>query len=232
MITLRKSHERGHADHGWLDTYHTFSFAGYYDPRYMGVAGLRVINEDRVRPGAGFPTHSHQDMEIVTCVLEGALEHRDSMGNRSVIRPGEVQRMSAGSGVTHSEYNPSSTDPVHLLQIWLIPNRRGVTPGYEQKRFSVEERRNRLRLLVSPDGRDGSLHWHQDSLLFGTLLEAGESVSHAWGSGRTAYVHVARGEGSINGQPLEGGDGATVTGEASVDLSARGFAEILLFDLI
>lgn len=231
MTTLRPSNARGHANHGWLDSYHTFSFANYYDPEHMGVSNLRVINDDTVMPGQGFGTHGHQDMEIVSYVLDGALEHKDSMGNGSVIRPGDIQRMSAGTGVRHSEYNPSPTEPVHFLQIWLVPNRTGVQPGYEQKHFPLADRRGRLVLLVSPDGRDGSLSAHQDGLLYGTLLEAGESVEHPLAAGRRAYVHVARGQLAVNGTPLGSGDGATLDDVDHVHLEGLGHAEVLLFDL-
>jgi hypothetical protein len=231
MTTLRPSTARGHANHGWLDSYHTFSFANYYDPAHMGVSNLRVINDDTVMPGQGFGTHGHQDMEIVSYVLDGALEHKDSMGNGSVIRPGDLQRMSAGTGVRHSEYNPSPTEPVHFLQIWLVPNRTGVQPGYEQKHFPLEDRRGRLVLLVSPDGRDGSLSAHQDGLLYGTLLEAGETVEHPLAAGRRAYVHVARGSIAVNGTPLGSGDGATLESVNHVYLEGLGHAEVLLFDL-
>lgn len=231
MTTLRPSNERGHASHGWLDSYHSFSFANYYDPEHMGVSNLRVINDDTVMPGQGFGTHGHQDMEIVSYVLEGALEHKDSMGNGSVIRPGDIQRMSAGTGVRHSEYNPSRTEPVHFLQIWLVPNGTGVQPGYEQKHFPLEARRGRLVLLVSPDGRDGSLSAHQDGLLYGTLLEAGEAVEHPLAAGRRAYVHVARGRVAVNGLPLHTGDGAALDDVTQVRLEGLGHAEVLLFDL-
>ena len=231
MTTLRPSTARGHANHGWLDSYHTFSFANFYDPAHMGVSNLRVINDDTVMPGQGFGTHGHQDMEIVSYVLDGALEHKDSMGNGSVIRPGDLQRMSAGTGVRHSEYNPSPTEPVHFLQIWLVPNRTGVQPGYEQKHFPLEDRRGRLVLLVSPDGRDGSLSAHQDGLLYGTLLEAGETVEHPLAAGRRAYVHVARGSIAVNGTPLGSGDGATLESVNHVRLEGLGHAEVLLFDL-
>lgn len=231
MTTLRPSNARGHANHGWLDSYHTFSFANYYDPEHMGVSNLRVINDDTVMPGQGFGTHGHQDMEIVSYVLDGALEHKDSMGNGSVIRPGDIQRMSAGTGVRHSEYNPSSTEPVHFLQIWLVPNRTGVQPGYEQEHFPLADRRGRLVLLVSPDGRDGSLSAHQDGLLYGTLLEAGESVEPPLAAGRRAYVHVARGQVAVNGTPLGSGDGATLDDVDHVHLEGLGHAEVLLFDL-
>jgi len=231
MLTARRARDRGHANHGWLDSYHTFSFADYYDPRHMGVSNLRVINDDTVAPGKGFATHSHSDMEIVSYVLEGALEHKDSMGNGSVIRPGDVQRMSAGTGVTHSELNPSREEAVHFLQIWLQPNRRGVEPGYEQRHFPASERRGRLVLLVSPDGRDGSLSSHQDALLYGTSLEDGEDLGYPLGSGRRGYVHVVRGSVDVNGEALHGGDGATVEDVEEIALKAIGSAEVLVFDL-
>jgi hypothetical protein len=231
MTVIRPANERGHANHGWLDSYHTFSFANYYDPEHMGVSNLRVINDDTVMPGQGFGTHGHQDMEIVSYVLDGALEHKDSMGNGSVIRPGDIQRMSAGTGVRHSEYNPSQTQPVHFLQIWLVPNRTGVQPGYDQKHFALEDRRARLVLLVSPDGCDGSLSAHQDGLLYSTLLEAGEAIEHPLTTGRRAYVHVARGHVAVNGTPLGSGDGATLADVDHVHLEGLGHAEVLLFDL-
>lgn len=231
MIHLRKSDDRGRADHGWLDTRHTFSFADYHDPHYMGFRSLRVINEDRVRPGEGFGTHPHRDMEIVSVVLEGALEHKDSMGTSSVIRPGEIQRMTAGTGVLHSEFNPSAHDPVHFLQIWILPGKRGLKPGYEQKRFPESERRNRLRLVVSPDRRDGSLAIHQDVRLHATLLDPGQRVNHAIESDRHAWVQVARGALSLNGRPMKAGDGAAVSGERSLELAASSDSEVLLFDL-
>ena len=229
MITIRRANERGHFDHGWLDTWHTFSFADYYDPAQMGFRTLRVINDDRVEPGRGFGTHGHRDMEIVTYVLEGTLGHRDSMGTGSLIRPGEVQRMSAGTGVMHSEMNPSRDEPVHLLQIWILPERRGLTPEYEQKSFPAEERTGTLRVVVSPDGRDGSLTIHQDASIYTTTLDDGQSVSHTLAPGRGAWVHVARGSVSVNGQPLETGDGAAIEEEREITLSGRG--EVLLFDL-
>ncbi len=231
MLAMRRAQERGHANHGWLNSYHTFSFGGYHDPRHMGFSNLRVINDDTVAPGGGFGTHGHSDMEIISYVLHGALEHKDSMGNGSVIRPGDVQRMSAGTGVTHSEYNPSPEEPVHFLQIWLQPNRRGVAPGYDQRYFSPEDRRGRLVLLVSPDGRDGSLASHQDALLFGTLLDAGAQVSHSLATDRRAYVHVARGSARVNGEVLGGGDGAAIEGAGEVHLDGVDAAEVLLFDL-
>ena len=231
MTVTRPASARGHANHGWLDSYHSFSFANYYDPAHMGVSVLRVINDDTVAPGQGFGTHGHQDMEIVSYVLDGALEHRDSLGNGSVIRPGDVQRMSAGTGVRHSEYNASDTEPVHFLQIWLLPNRKGVAPGYDQLHFPLADRRGRLVLLVSPDGRDASLAAHQDALLYGTLLEAGEAVEHQLEAGRRAYVHVARGRASVNGTELAGGDGATLEDVDRVRLEGAAHAEVLLFDL-
>ena len=231
MITVRPAAERGHFDHGWLDTYHTFSFASYHDPRHMGFRALRVINEDRVQPGEGFGTHAHQDMEILTWVLEGALEHKDSMGNGSVIRPGDIQRMSAGTGVTHSEFNPSRDGLVHLIQIWLLPSRRGLPPGYEEKRFPPEARRGGLCLLAARDGRDGAVSIHQDADLWTALLERGESVRHALAPGRSAWLHVARGAVSLNGVALGAGDGAAVSGEAALEITASTRAEVLVFDL-
>jgi hypothetical protein len=230
-IALRRAGERGHADHGWLDTWHTFSFADYWDPRFMGFRVLRVINEDVVAPASGFPTHGHRDMEILTYVLEGALEHRDSLGTGSVIRPGEVQRMSAGTGVRHSEANPSPTERVHLLQIWVEPARTGLHPGYEQKAFAEGERRGRLRLVASPDAADGSLTIHQDARLYATLLAPGEKVVHRLAPGRHAWVQVARGVLTVNGQRLGAGDGAAVSGEPELTLVAEQDAEALLFDL-
>jgi hypothetical protein len=233
MINLRPSDDRGHGRLDWLDSRHTFSFGDYFDPRHMGISNLRVINDDRIAPGGGFATHGHTDMEIVTYVLEGALKHKDSMGNGSVILAGDVQHMSAGTGVRHSEYNASATEPVHLLQIWLTPNLLGVTPGYHQQHFSTEERRGRLALLVSPDGRDGSIPAHQDALLFATLLPRGESVVRPLPAGRQAYVHLARGQASVNGSALAAGDGVHIAGEAEVRISGTGAgdAEVLLFDL-
>jgi len=231
MLTVRKADERGHADHGWLDTRHTFSFASYHDPRHMGFRSLRVINEDRVKPAEGFGTHAHRDMEILTWVLEGALEHKDSMGNGSVIRPGDLQRMSAGTGVTHSEFNPSREAPVHFLQIWLLPRERGLPPGYEQKRFSQEVRRGRLRLIAAGDGRDGAVTIHQEADLWTTLLQSGESVRHALAPGRYAWIHVARGAVSLNGSTLGAGDGAAVSDETALEITGAARAEVLLFDL-
>jgi redox-sensitive bicupin YhaK (pirin superfamily) len=231
MIQVRKSADRGHANHGWLDTYHTFSFADYYDPRHMGFRALRVINEDRVEPARGFDPHSHQDMEILTYVVEGSLQHRDSLGNGSVIRPGDVQRMSAGTGVRHSEYNPSPDEPVHLLQIWVLPEREGIEPSYEQKHFTADERRGRLRLLASRDGREGSLRLHQDVDLHAALLGPGEPASLALRPGRHAWLQVVRGAFDLGGRPLEAGDGAALSGEERVALEARTESDVLVFDL-
>jgi redox-sensitive bicupin YhaK (pirin superfamily) len=231
MIYIRKSSERGHFNHGWLNTYHTFSFDQYHDSRFMGFRSLRVINEDFVAAGRGFPTHAHRDMEIITYILEGALEHRDSMGNGSVIRPGDVQRMSAGTGVRHSEANPSATESVHLLQIWIIPTEQGIAPGYEQTSFTEEERRGRLKLVGSRDGREGSVTIHQDASLYASLLEESQSVEHELDAGRSAWVQVARGSVEINGQRLEQGDGAAASEEGKLTIVGRDDTEILLFDL-
>jgi redox-sensitive bicupin YhaK (pirin superfamily) len=231
MITIRKSEERGHFNHGWLDTFHTFSFDQYYDPRFMGFRSLRVINEDRVDPGRGFPTHGHRDMEIITYVLEGGLAHRDSMGNGSVIRPGEVQKMSAGTGVRHSEANPSANESVHLLQIWILPEEKDIKPAYEQKKFEDEEKRGRLRLVGSPNGEDGSVTIRQDARLYATLLGPGETVTHELAADRHAWVQVARGLVELNGQTLKQGDGAAVSNESRLTLVGTELAEVLLFDL-
>jgi len=231
MITLRRAAERGHANHGWLNSFHTFSFADYHDPEHMGFRALRVINEDTVQAGQGFGTHGHRDMEILSYVLEGALEHKDSTGTGSVIRPGDVQRMTAGTGVTHSEWNHSKTDAVHFLQIWILPDRKGLAPGYEQKRFEPEEFRNRLRLVASNDGRENSLTVHQDAALYVTKLSGGKGVVHGLATGRHAWVQVARGSVELNGVELDGGDGAAVTEEARLELVATSEAEVLLFDL-
>ena len=231
MITLRRAQDRGHANHGWLDSYHTFSFADYYDPREMGFGPLRVINEDRVQAGRGFGTHGHRDMEIISYVLEGALEHKDSLGTGSVIEPGDVQRMSAGTGVLHSEYNHSQRDLVHFLQIWIEPRQRGVQPGYEQKRFSVAEKQGRLRLVASPDGADGSVRIHQDAWVYASVLDGADAVSHALPAGHKAYVHVARGAVELNGQPLAAGDGARISGESELRFGKGQQAELLLFDM-
>ena len=231
MLTVRKAEERGHANHGWLDSWHTFSFADYHDPREMGYGPLRVINDDTVQPGAGFGKHGHRDMEIITYVLEGALAHQDSMGNGSIIRPGSVQRMSAGQGVTHSEFNPSRDESVHFLQIWIEPNVQGVPPSYEEKDFSSGERQGRLRLIASPDGREGSVMIHQDALVYAGVLGAKDTVTHKLGTGRRAYVHVARGRIRVNGATLETGDGIKVAGEDEVKLDQGKDAEVLVFDL-
>lgn len=231
MITLRKSHERGHANHGWLDSYHTFSFADYYDPAEMGFSSLRVINEDRVAPKGGFPTHPHRDMEIVTYILAGELAHQDSMGNGSVIRVGDVQRMTAGTGIRHSEFNASESEPVHLLQIWIEPAATGLTPSYEQKHFSAAEKQGALRLVASQDGRDGSVTIHQDAALYAAVLSGGESVPYTLAAPRRAYLHLARGRAKLNGYPLEAGDGAKIHGPENVNLEALEDVEVLLFDL-
>jgi hypothetical protein len=231
MLRVRKSEDRGYADHGWLKSFHSFSFAEYQDPRHMGFGALRVINEDRVQPGMGFGTHGHRDMEIISYVLDGALEHKDSMGNGSVIRPGNVQRMSAGTGVRHSEYNPSDRGEVHFLQIWIEPAVRGVTPGYEERHFDAAAKRGRLCLIASPDGRQGSVTIHQDALVFAALLDGDESAVHAPASGRRAYVHVARGEVSVNGHALRAGDALKASGESEIRLERGNGAEVLLFDL-
>jgi len=232
MIKIRRSDERGHADYGWLDTRYTFSFNDYYDPAYSGFRSLRVINEDRVEPGRGFGTHPHRDMEILTYVLEGELEHRDSMGTGSTIRPGEVQRMSAGSGVTHSEFNHSQSNPVHLLQIWILPERKGIEPSYEQKELAVANG-NGLSLIASPDGAAGSVRIHQDAKVFRGLISQQRPVVYPLGKERHAWVQVARGEVEVNGNRLQAGDGAALTSEAEVKLAAANGtdAEILLFDL-
>ena len=231
MRQIRRANERGHADHGWLDTWHTFSFADYYDPAHMGFRALRVINEDRVAPGQGFGTHGHRDMEIVTCVLEGSLQHKDSLGTGSVIRPGDVQRMSAGTGVRHSELNASTSEPVHFLQIWIEPATTGIAPGYEQKAFSDEDKRGRLRLVASPDGADGSVTIHQDVKVYDSLLAAGDEVSYQLDGNRHAWVQVIKGAATVNGAPLGPGDGAAMSEEISLNIKASKDAEILLFDL-
>ena len=231
MITIRRARERGHFDHGWLNTYHTFSFDQYYDPRYMGFRTLRVINEDFVAGGRGFPKHGHRDMEIITYILEGALKHEDSMGNGSVIRPGDVQRMTAGTGVRHSEANASDSEQVHLLQIWILPHTVGLEPGYEQKAFTEDERRGRLKLIASEDASEGSVTVHQDVKLFASILPAGEQVEHTMDQQRYAWIQVARGAVSVNGEKAEQGDGAIAAGESNLRISAEENAEVLLFDL-
>ena len=231
MVNVRRAADRGRSAFDWLDSRHTFSFADYHDPRHMGFRALRVINEDRVVPGRGFGTHPHRDMEIITYVIDGAVEHRDSMGNGSVIQPGDVQRMSAGTGVTHSEFNPSDAAPVHFLQIWILPERTGLTPSYEQRRFPAAEKRGMLRLIASNDGRDGSVVVFQDVDVFAAMLEPGEEVTHALQHGRHAWVQIVSGGAAIDGAALAQGDGVAVSDERAVTLRARERAEVLLFDL-
>jgi hypothetical protein len=231
MIELRKAEERGHANHGWLDSHHSFSFADYYDPAHMGFGALRVINDDRVQPGMGFGTHGHRDMEIISYVLDGQLEHKDSMGNGSIIVPGDVQRMSAGKGVLHSEYNPSKSAGVHFLQIWIQPAVAGIAPGYEQKHFAAADKRGRLRLIASPGGADGSVTIHQDARVYAGLVDGDEKVVLTLPAGRRAYVHVARGSVRVNATALGAGDAAKLTGEAAVALDRGEDAEVLVFDL-
>ena len=231
MLTVRKADERGHANHGWLDTWHTFSFADYQDPREMGFGPLRVINDDTVQPGQGFGTHGHRDMEIITYVLDGALEHKDSMGNGSIIRPGNVQRMSAGTGVRHSEFNPSRAEGVHFLQIWIEPSVTGVRPSYEEKQFGPAEKKGQLRLIAAPDGRAGSVTIHQDAYVYAAVLDGKDTVTHRLEPGRRAYLHVARGAIEVNGTPLKGGDGVKISGESEISLARAAQAEVLLFDL-
>jgi quercetin 2,3-dioxygenase len=231
MIQVRKSNERGHADHGWLDSHHTFSFADYHDPQNMGFRALRVINEDRVQPAQGFGTHGHRDMEILSYVLEGGLAHKDSTGGGGVIKPGDVQRMSAGTGVLHSEFNASRSEPVHFLQIWIVPGRRGITPGYEQKHFPPEQRQGQLRLIASPDASGGSVTIRQDARVYTTLLGKGQTVSHALAPGRHAWVQVARGQVRLGDVVLSAGDGAAISDERSVTLTGDEPSEVLLFDL-
>ena len=231
MITIRKSNDRGHADHGWLNTRFTFSFADYFDLEHVQFRTLRVMNDDRISGGGGFPTHPHKDMEIVTYVLEGALAHKDSMGNGSVIRPGDVQYMSAGTGVAHSEFNASEKETVHLYQIWMFPDKKGYKPVYDQKHFGEAEKSGKLRLVASPDGRDGSVKIRQDNELYATVLGPGEVVKHELQPDRHAYVQVARGSVALNGKKLETGDGARISGEQALELRGVDKAEILLFDL-
>ncbi len=233
MIQVRRSADRGHFDHGWLNTYHTFSFGDYYDPKQMGFRSLRVINEDFIEPAMGFGTHGHRDMEIVTYVLEGEIAHKDSMGNGSSIVPGEVRRMSAGTGVRHSEFNGSKTDRAHMLQIWVLPERDGIEPSYEQKFFADEEKLGKLRLIASPEAEDGAVRIHQDTRIYATLLREGEAVEHKFGAGRHGWIHVAKGEVKIGEQSLKAGDGAAVSKEEQVTISGNGSstAEVLLFDL-
>ncbi|MEZ6042640.1 MAG: pirin family protein [Planctomycetaceae bacterium] len=236
MIQIRKAHDRGHAYHGWLDTHHTFSFSTYRDPDHMGFRSLRVMNEDIVAPGQGFGTHPHHDMEIVTYVLEGALEHKDSMGNGEILRPGEFQRMSAGTGITHSEFNPSDSEPVHLYQIWLFPERKGIEPSYEQKQFPIEERQNRLRLVASQNAENGSLLIHQDARIYLSKIDAGHKVKHELLPGRYAWLQVLRGLVVLNGTAFNGitlgsSDGAAISDETILTIQANEDAEIMLFDL-
>jgi redox-sensitive bicupin YhaK (pirin superfamily) len=231
MIAFRDRMARGRSRTGWLDSRHSFSFADYHDPAQMGFRALRVINEDQVVPGAGFPAHRHRDMDIVTYVLDGAIEHKDSLGNGAVIRPGDVQRMSAGTGITHSEFNPSPAAPAHFLQIWIIPDRVGLPPSYEQKTFPIAERRDRLRLVADPDGRDGAVTLHQDARLFVANLTAGARVTHAIAPGRGVWVQLARGIIALNGTEMREGDGAAVEGEPEIAIEADTDAELLLFDL-
>lgn len=231
MIRRRPSEARGHFDHGWLETRHTFSFDRYYDPAHMGFRSLRVMNEDVIRPGGGFGTHGHRDMEILTIVLEGALEHRDSTGHVQILRPGEVQRMTAGTGILHSEANASRSEPVHLYQIWILPERRGLRPEYEKRAFPESPRRGRLRPVAAPDGREGSLRIHQDAVVYVARLEAGERLAHAPSPGRGIWVQALRGAFALNGQPLGAGDGAAAEGEARLEIAAESPSELLLFDL-
>lgn len=231
MITIRKSEERGHADHGWLDSYHTFSFASYYDPQHMAFRSLRVINQDKIAGGKGFGTHPHRDMEIITYMLDGALEHKDSMGNGSVMQVGDVQRMSAGTGVTHSEFNPSQTETAHLLQIWILPNQVNVTPSYEQVSFSMEEKLNQLRLIASPDGRDRSVTIHQDAYIYASILEDGAEVMHPVAQDRHVWLQVAKGSVSVDDCLLEAGDAIASDRLGDLQIIGKDGAEVLLFDL-
>jgi quercetin 2,3-dioxygenase len=231
MITIRHANERGGGNHGWLNTKHTFSFADYWDPKWMGFRSLRVINEDRVAPNNGFPTHPHRDMEIITYVLAGKLEHKDSLGTGSVIRPGDGQRMSAGSGIRHSEFNPSKTEAVHFLQIWIQPDKAAIPPSYERKSFPEEEKRGKLRVIASHDAKDGSVKINQDASLYVSLLKPGEQVSHEFAAGRFGYLQVARGAVEVNGKKLAQGDGAAISEERELTIKGAEDAEVLLFDL-
>ena len=231
MITLRRSIERGHANHGWLDSHHSFSFADYHDPAHMGWGNLRVINEDRIAPGTGFGTHGHRDMEIISYVLEGELAHKDSIGNGAAIQPGDVQRMSAGRGILHSEYNHAPQQTTHFLQIWILPNAQGITPGYEQKNFPAADKRGRLRLVASPDGREGSVTLHADASMYVGLFDGDETAELALDPQRKGYVHVARGEVTVNGHALSAGDALKLAGESTVRVDGGRDAEVIVFDL-
>ncbi|MBK6313983.1 MAG: pirin family protein [Blastocatellia bacterium] len=231
MKTIRRADERGHLDHGWLDTWHTFSFGSYLDPKHMGFRALRVINDDRVEPGMGFGTHGHRDMEIITYVLDGALAHKDSMGNGSVIRPGNVQKMSAGRGVTHSEFNASESEPVHLLQIWILPDENGIQPSYEEAEFTADDKRGRLRLIASPDGRDGAVTIRADTRVYATLLSGPERVVHELAPGRHAWIHVATGSVLVDGESLAAGDAIAINGPGEISIEGHEEGEVLLFDL-
>jgi hypothetical protein len=231
MITLRKSQDRGYADHGWLKSFHSFSFADYHDPDHMGFGNLRVINEDRIAPGTGFGTHGHRDMEIVSYVLDGALAHKDSIGNGAAIVPGEVQRMTAGRGIAHSEYNHAADRTTHFLQIWILPDRAGLQPGYEQKAFSAEDKRGRLRLVAAPDGREGAVKLNADASIRAGLFDGAERAELALDANRLTYVHVARGSASVNGHALEAGDAAKLVGESRLVIDRGDHAEVLVFDL-
>ncbi|MEL6447737.1 MAG: pirin family protein [Pseudomonadota bacterium] len=232
MLAIRPAEERGIANFGWLDSRHTFSFGHYHDPRFMGFGPLRVINEDRVKPSQGFGTHGHSDMEIISYVLDGALEHKDSLGTGSIIRPGDVQRMTAGTGVRHSEFNASDEDPVHFLQIWILPEKNGLEPSYEQKAFTAEDKRGQLRLVGSRDGRDGTVTIHQDVDLYASLLDDGESVSHSFAEGRYGWLQVARGSVRLDGNVLAAGDGVALKDASSITIDGVDDAEILLFDMV
>ena len=231
MVEVRKAGERGYADHGWLKSFHTFSFAGYYEPRYMGFGALRVVNEDRVAPGAGFGPHPHRDMEIITYVLEGKLEHKDSLGTGSVILPGDGQRMTAGRGIQHSEFNPSKNEQVHLYQIWILPEKKGLEPSYEQKSFAAAEKQGKLRLIASPAAENGSVKINQDARLYVTLLKAGDEVRHEFGKNRYGWLQAAKGSVEVNGKTLAAGDGAAINDERELVIRSNSDSEVLLFDL-
>jgi redox-sensitive bicupin YhaK (pirin superfamily) len=232
MLTIRRADERGHANHGWLDSHHTFSFADYYDPAHMGFGPLRVINDDTVAGGGGFPPHGHRDMEIISYVIAGALSHRDNMGNGSVIKPGDVQRMSAGPGVVHSEFNASQSEPVHFLQIWIMPQRAGLPSGYEQKFFSDDDKQGKLRLVASPDGADGSVRLQQDARLYASIINGGEPLRHTIARGRKGWLHVVKGDAELNGQALHAGDGVAIDGEEQLTIGSPKGGEVLLFDMV